>query len=475
MANRRRHLAQRRKAVGYTQEQLAEQLGVERTTVIRWEAGAAQPQPWQWPNLADALKISASELIVLLSDSDDATPPSDLAPPTAPINAPKCGVPATVEPPLGVSIVAFDKWDHDNIDALAQFLRNDQALTADTAQRLAHEWRTVNPPQIVEIKAGRRVGARLAQVVTERVDVLRHMDDFLGGGDMHDLVRRELQVTLDMVRDASYTEQTGRRLLTSVGELAQLAGWVASDAGLHARAERYYLGGVVAAHAAKDEPLAGNLLSSLAYQMANVGDPREAVLLAATAYQGAEPTATSTTRAMLLERLAWANARFGDIQATERTLGQVDEAFTDCDQNNDPDWTYWLSREEIDVMSGRCLTQLKRPDRAIELLTQAVNGYDDTHARELALYLSWLAEAHIYARNIEAAAAYATRALRMSTQVTSARSVERIQLVRGLLMPYRGNSAVDEFESATREAVGRRVPSLLDVHGVPKESPSGTP
>jgi transcriptional regulator with XRE-family HTH domain len=37
-AARRGRLAQRRKAVGQTQEQLAARLGVERTTVVRWEA-----------------------------------------------------------------------------------------------------------------------------------------------------------------------------------------------------------------------------------------------------------------------------------------------------------------------------------------------------------------------------------------------------------------------------------------------------
>ncbi|MFC8845700.1 MULTISPECIES: hypothetical protein [unclassified Micromonospora] len=70
-------------------------------------------------------------------------------------------------------------------------------------------------------------------------------------------------------------------------------GWVASDAGLTGQAERYYLGGVSAAHAAQDNPLAANLLSSLAYQKANVADPREAVLLASSAYHGAKATATA--------------------------------------------------------------------------------------------------------------------------------------------------------------------------------------
>ena len=130
---------------------------------------------------------------------------------------------------------------------------------------------------------------------------------------------------MEAVREATYSESTGRLLLGAVGELCQLAGWVASDAGLHHLAERYYLGGVSAAHAARDEPLGANLLSSLAYQVANVGDPREAVLLASTAYNGAASSATPTVRALLLERVAWANARLGDPHATEAALARVDD------------------------------------------------------------------------------------------------------------------------------------------------------
>src|SRR5947208_1696348 len=81
-------------------------------------------------------------------------------------------------------------------------------------------------------------------------------------------------------RAASFDERSGRRLLTAVGELAQLAGWVASDAGEYVAAQGLYLGGVSAASAAGDRGLAGQLLSSLSYQVANVGDPADAVLLA---------------------------------------------------------------------------------------------------------------------------------------------------------------------------------------------------
>ncbi|WP_207920275.1 hypothetical protein [Saccharopolyspora aridisoli] len=100
----------------------------------------------------------------------------------------------------------------------------------------------------------------------------------------------------------------GRRLFSAFGELAQLAGWVASDAGRCADAQRFYLSGADASEAAGDRVLGAQLLSSLSYQLANVGKRRDAALLARTAVRGAEGAST-VVRALLLERLAWASAK----------------------------------------------------------------------------------------------------------------------------------------------------------------------
>jgi tetratricopeptide (TPR) repeat protein/transcriptional regulator with XRE-family HTH domain len=79
-AVKRRRLAQRRKAVGLTQEQLAEKLGVERTTVVRWERGQTQPLPWLRPKLAQALRVPAERLEELLAaDGSPAGPQADAA------------------------------------------------------------------------------------------------------------------------------------------------------------------------------------------------------------------------------------------------------------------------------------------------------------------------------------------------------------------------------------------------------------
>ena len=70
MTMKRRALAERRRAVGYTQEQLAEVLGVERSTMVRWEAGETTPQPWCRPKLAEALAVSVDDLDTMLTNGE---------------------------------------------------------------------------------------------------------------------------------------------------------------------------------------------------------------------------------------------------------------------------------------------------------------------------------------------------------------------------------------------------------------------
>lgn len=74
MVRRRHRLADRRKAVGLSQERLAEIMHVDRSTVVRWERADTDPQPWHRPRLAQALKISIEELAELLASVGEAPP-----------------------------------------------------------------------------------------------------------------------------------------------------------------------------------------------------------------------------------------------------------------------------------------------------------------------------------------------------------------------------------------------------------------
>ncbi|MFK0249719.1 multiprotein-bridging factor 1 family protein [Amycolatopsis azurea] len=66
MVAKRIALARARKAAGFTQENLAEAIRVDVTTVGNWESGKSEPQPYKRPKLAKLLDVSRAELEDLL-------------------------------------------------------------------------------------------------------------------------------------------------------------------------------------------------------------------------------------------------------------------------------------------------------------------------------------------------------------------------------------------------------------------------
>jgi transcriptional regulator with XRE-family HTH domain/thioredoxin-like negative regulator of GroEL len=302
------------------------------------------------------------------------------------------------------------------------------------ALRTAHQWLVAEPPQLTETRSGRRIGTAQARQIYQRVVELRHLDDHLPCRDLEPLAIREYAAIAKVVRDGSYGEETGRSLLTSLAEAAQISGWIESDAGHHAQAEARYLEGVQAAQEAGDRAVAANLLSCLAYQWTSLGHARDAELLAVTAAGGAGPDAAQIVRALLGERLAYARARAGDRDGAARALDQVDDAYEARSHSDmEPEWTYWLDRDEITVMAARCWTTLGQPGKAAPLIADVLTRYGQDQTREQALYWSFLAEAYLNAgQRAEAAQALAT-ASSYAARTSSARVDQKIALLRHAL------------------------------------------
>ncbi|MFC8796911.1 helix-turn-helix domain-containing protein [Promicromonospora sp. NPDC057138] len=76
---RRDHLAARRRTVVLSQEALAARLGVQRTTVTRWESGATTPMAWVRPGLAEALGVSSLTLDAMFTAQPSPPPATGLA------------------------------------------------------------------------------------------------------------------------------------------------------------------------------------------------------------------------------------------------------------------------------------------------------------------------------------------------------------------------------------------------------------
>ncbi|MGH3912567.1 MAG: helix-turn-helix domain-containing protein [Pseudonocardiaceae bacterium] len=340
------------------------------------------------------------------------------------------------KPLLGLLETGKRKINPEHVEAYSRALNVPLDILYDPPDdplRAAHEWLVSDSPTVVQSRSGRRVGSSLASELEKRVIELRHLDDLMSSDDLFPVVREELSEAQEVIQSASYTEKTGRRLLTVAAELAQLAGWVASDAGRYREAQRIYLDGVAAARDATNSTLGAQLLSSLSYQMANVGNPRDAALLARSAEKGAVD-ASPVVRALLLERVAWSSAKIHDHTGTRRALDTVDDAYEGRSPGIiEPEWVYWLDRREIDVMAGRCLIELGNPSGAEPLLANAISSYAADHIREVALYLSWLAEAYARAGIMDAAQETLIQAQAKARKIRSVRLDLRISQVTSLV------------------------------------------
>lgn len=396
-----------------------------KTQLSRWENGHITPDYYQ-PLLCELFRATPGELGFIGQDL-----PSDSR---------------SEDGRVGTTLISKQAWTRDELSTLS--LAFDKAISRSALsdiEMLAHDWLAADKPQLIELSTGRHIGDSLVTTAEHRVAQLRRADDYISGRTSHSLVRQELQATTELLSHAAMTEKQARRLLTVTGELAQLAAWVAADAGLYREAAKYTENGVAAAHAAANAPLAANIISTLAYQLANTGNPRQAALLARTAYAGGRHQATATARALFLERVAWADARSGDLGNCERTLGLVEDNFSHATPGEDPDWVYWLDKREIDIMAGRCYTELKQPVKAESLLREAMSGYDDTHIRENALYLSWLAEDYILLDEIDIAGEIATQVLELKSRANSVRTDERLRHLARILKCYKDVRTVADF------------------------------
>lgn len=382
------NIRQQRERLGWSQARLAREVcraagvagdPVGRQEVSRWETGKRTPREWL-PFLAAALAVPVDALT---------TPPAPAVPP---------------------------------LPTLADFLPAE------------------DPLEPLSARTGVRVGVAQVDDLQQRVHGLRLADDFLAGGDLMRPALRELRTAVRTFREQSYTETIGRQLLVQIGELAQIAGWIASDAGQHAEAERIYRLGLSAATQAGDRTLAGNLAGSLAYQLSNTGRELEGLDLARAALDGAGSAAPPKARALYLDRVAWAHTKAGgteNAQQAMRTLGEASEALSaDSEGTESPAYLYWVDAGELQVMESRVYTELRRPLRAVPLLRDVLGRYDATHTRELALYLSWLAVAYADANEPEEAAATAERVLTLSADVASERTAERVRVVLARLAEY---------------------------------------
>ncbi|MFJ9187675.1 MULTISPECIES: helix-turn-helix domain-containing protein [unclassified Streptomyces] len=323
-------------------------------------------------------------------------------------------------------------------------VRRRTILQAATATGLAAALPALHHPEPPS-----RVTPGYLEELRARAARLRRLDIYLGGGDTYRVYLAEVQRTKTLLRGAVFTDDARQRATALLAEQAQQAGWSAFDGGRTREAVDLYEESRDLARQARDTDLYGNALAFLAYKI-GPDDRQAAVAVAEASCATITARTPSTVRALLHERHAWAYAVDGQIAGTERALEAAREALDSTqDGEPQPDWAAWVDHVELDIMTGRCWTELRRPLRAAPILTRALAQYSNDNARDKSLYLSWLAQAYLTAGEVEVAAQHVSRAAVLARGVASQRPAQRLVPLISHLRPHAGLPAVRELLEST--------------------------
>ncbi|MCF3105373.1 hypothetical protein IPZ58_27835 [Streptomyces roseoverticillatus] len=286
-------------------------------------------------------------------------------------------------------------------------------------------------PDLATSHATGRVREPVVRFVEETVAYAQQIDDQQGSA--LSFVADQFHAVAGILRRDSYDAPIGHRLAAAAAQLAQTAGFMAYESKHDGLAQRWYLTGLRAAHAAADRPLAASILSLMSNQAATLGKHCDALQLADAA-QEAAADAPTTVQALIHARSGLAHAATGDVGGFRRTrdhaLAQLD-TLTRQPTEPGPRWAYYASPTELDAIAGRSLVVLARripalQDRLLaeaeDLLRARALEDDPAFQRSALRHSAWLALAHTQRGQIEQAVACGERALDRLPTVTSSRA-----------------------------------------------------
>jgi hypothetical protein len=234
----------------------------------------------------------------------------------------------------------------------------------------------------------------------------------------------------------------------------RFAGWLSFDSGQHSQAQRCWVAGLHAAHAAGDRALGANIIGFMSCQAVDLGQIREVVTLAETSRMG-YPGATPRVAAILSLRRAQAHACDRSVTECRRALDTAFDRLGEAPSSSgEPGWCYWLDEATAHSMAGFCYLRLEDWSRAHQHLRTALRLWDPSYPRQdawpnIQLATTYLRQAQ---PEVDHAIALATRAIQtLTSEVDSIRCAGHLVQLVGDFAPYRRRPAVRHL---TEQAAG---------------------
>lgn len=394
MTTRREALARRRAAMGFTQESLAARLGIERSTVCRWERGTVTPMPWHQPKLATALDLSPEELADVLGNDH---------------GQPACSSPSgpgTTEP-----------------------------VVAMPGQLSLRGYRS--PDVVARIQAT----AQAFQAADRRV----------GGGVLYPSVTQYLNVEISPLLLDPGDGMDGSALFAAAASMTEIAGWMSHDGGRDNLAQRYFDKAFRLAVASRNQSLTGNACASMAHLAVELGQSDNALRIAK---DGLDRSRAESGTKRLLARLHSMRARAfalqGDRSSCSEELHVSEQTLADADHEMTAEWIANFDDASLASEAALCFLTLAEYREAERQAREVIRIRSGDRVRSRAFGQLTLANVLLEAGRPEEAALLGHEVCQLTTSLTSARVAHRLNELARALAPVGGVPEVATF----LEAVG---------------------
>jgi hypothetical protein len=281
----------------------------------------------------------------------------------------------------------------------------------------------------------------------------RELDNRLGGGRVRGAVVQYLHAEVaPLLADGRFDGQAGSRLAGAGAELAQLAGWIAYDAGLHGHAQRYLTLALSFAHHAGNDGLGAEVLAAMAHQAVYLARPGEAVDLARAAQATARRAGLATLLAECHVMEAHGHAAGNDARACARALASAETAFGKAARDSDPAWLRYFDEAYLAARMAHCFRALGEPAHAERYARRSLH-MDGRFVRGKAFNLALLATALADQDDVEQACAVGGQALTVAAGLRSARSICYIKDLQRSLRRRADAPAVRQFSERVAECL----------------------
>jgi transcriptional regulator with XRE-family HTH domain len=370
-----------RKKANFTQETLAHALGIDPTTVGSWERGRNEPLAGKRPKLAELLKVTPDELEHLLAEG------------TPRAAARSTSVAAAVvrdDIPLGPEVPS---------DPMKRRTLMKWGVATTAASGLG-------------IEVFGQLGMADVRRLERATDRLCNLDHRHGGETLWRAGAATAEDANVMLEQGTYSRSVGQALLSATGNLQIRTGWLACDAGRHTVARSSFTEALTISRQTGDAEIETRALAGLGFHSNLIGRPREGRRFSGAAEDTVRRMGPSSRMsAVPLLHLAVANARSDDFREAQDAITRARKAL-DADRGEDAAaWAAFMSPMEIDGVEATCAVEAGQSARAETLLEQAIAGYGDAFARNVALYRVRLAAARVQAGVIDGAAEAASDVL----------------------------------------------------------------